>query len=649
MAWLALASLSLLWGVAATAQSMQGASVLSTENLTRGFRLNGHFTIMAQDPNDPQVAYIGTRDGYIYRTYDGGVSWSEILLDVEMTPIPRALREGISVGPLNLRGLTGARWPDTGSRVFVASDAFRPFRPFNLTGVPNLDFFDSNASSFGPNRLLATRSAGPINNLLNAPPMLQGAPPPVQLSFDRTRLFRSEGFRRRLGSNDAPIFINWITVAPHDSRIIIAATSEGLFESRDRGEAWVRTFDTQDEQRRVVNYVYVAPTSRRRFLCTERGLLISDNDGVSYRATRSDLPARFPCYWIAEDPTAPGTIWLGNVLGVSRAQDNGDTFKIMYLKRIPGLQDVSRIIWAPDNPRRLVAMSDEALFVSDDGGINYEVRGWLTFSGQTLISVRFGVNADHLIAATEQDLWQSFDGGQTWRIIAYGKVNWRLRQVLNDPDTGELIVLSQGELLRLTQRALASYNPRKVRALELQIEAEPTLTDTLRVALQVNNAWRADLNDIRQRARASQWMPLLQVEFWAGRAQAELFTSNREIDAEFDPNNADAYPRSTSGEVTNLSLLLNATWDLPSLVFHADELPQGRVFDNNEARARRLHDVIISIYTERRRLQLEAAVEERPDPRRSALRRLRLEELTVQLNLLTNGMFAVASDGAGPQ
>ncbi len=49
--------------------------------------VNGRTTSIAIDPNDPDIAYVGTAQGGVYRTKDGGATWTAIFDDAQSLAI----------------------------------------------------------------------------------------------------------------------------------------------------------------------------------------------------------------------------------------------------------------------------------------------------------------------------------------------------------------------------------------------------------------------------------------------------------------------------------------------------------------------------------------------------------------------------------
>jgi len=97
---------------------------------------------------------------------------------------------------------------------------------------------------------------------------------------------------------------------PLHLNIVFAGTTEGLWRTTDSGKTWIRTTGPEV----IVNDVYVDPTdSNRMLLATDRGGVLASNDGgFSFVASNSGFSARQITSYVG-DAQRPGTIYVGVV------------------------------------------------------------------------------------------------------------------------------------------------------------------------------------------------------------------------------------------------------------------------------------------------------------------------------------------------
>ena len=97
---------------------------------------------------------------------------------------------------------------------------------------------------------------------------------------------------------------------PSNLNIVFAGTTEGLYRTGDSGKTWVRTTGPE----LIVNDVYVSPAdSNRMLLATDRGgVLVSNDGGYSFQQTNNGFSARQITSYIA-DAQQPSKIYVGVV------------------------------------------------------------------------------------------------------------------------------------------------------------------------------------------------------------------------------------------------------------------------------------------------------------------------------------------------
>ncbi|HMF53815.1 MAG TPA: hypothetical protein VK593_05660 [Edaphobacter sp.] len=97
---------------------------------------------------------------------------------------------------------------------------------------------------------------------------------------------------------------------PQHQNIVFAGTTEGLYRTSDSGKTWIRTTGPE----LIVNDVYINPSDTNRImLATDRGgVLVSNDGGSSFRATNQGFSSRQITSYV-EDLQHPGTIYVGLV------------------------------------------------------------------------------------------------------------------------------------------------------------------------------------------------------------------------------------------------------------------------------------------------------------------------------------------------
>jgi photosystem II stability/assembly factor-like uncharacterized protein len=230
-------------------------------------------------PSDPKVIVAGTLKG-VYKTTDSGAHWklitpegSQELHEVESIAIDPKDPKTIYAGTWHLPWKTtddGAHWSNIKEGVIDDSDVFSIIIDPKDPSV----VYASACSGIYKSETAGTRFQ-----------KIQGIPSTAR----RTRVLMQD---------------------PQHQNIVFAGTTEGLYRTTDSGKTWIRTTGPE----LIVNDVFINPTDTNRvMLATDRGgVLVSNDDGASFRPTNAGFSSRQITSYV-EDFNHPGTIYVGLV------------------------------------------------------------------------------------------------------------------------------------------------------------------------------------------------------------------------------------------------------------------------------------------------------------------------------------------------
>lgn len=213
-------------------------------------RIGGRLWSLAVDPANPERIFIGTEEGTIVRSIDGGSSWSERELGPVVTEQARV-------------GFAGPELPDLGDHTVPLFFVYPPDTDYadlpRYLSFPILSFF-----------------VQPDFFYLNAKPLLTD--PEASVLYDLT----SEPTR-------APTPVVRIELCEEARFPILAATSSELFGSDDDGLTFVRLFAvTADE---TIADVVCSPIDPEVIaLATSSGMFVSSNGGATFGPTSGLWP-----------------------------------------------------------------------------------------------------------------------------------------------------------------------------------------------------------------------------------------------------------------------------------------------------------------------------------------------------------------------
>jgi photosystem II stability/assembly factor-like uncharacterized protein len=354
-------------------------------------------------PSQPQVIFAGTSEG-LWRSKDGGKRW---MLLTSKTLVIRSI----------------VITPDKPDRVLIATDDFGIKISANLGD----DFNDANAG-FIHRHILAILPDATERGRILASVYHDGTGGSVFLSRDGGENWLPSS--RGLGTRDVFAFYQM----PDDSNTLYAGTNTGVFRSKDRGESW--TFvgtprETQPAPKKP------APSTRRRAgLSTTVGRYETLPVSMTAQKKKTQTKKKAPKKPAKPEPAlGPGMVELVSQVdditsfvdlegkrGLIAATQHGlfrtmDETKGWEKVSIAGYEADGRVFSVSthkDTPMRVFAGTKQGLYVSNDGGVNWDFndRGPVDMSVKAV--AQDPRDAQLIIVGTNQFIYRSTNGGRTW-------------------------------------------------------------------------------------------------------------------------------------------------------------------------------------------------------------------------------------------
>ncbi len=366
----------------------------------------------APDPHDPSHIYLGTVDGWLYESKDGGASWrhlsridkqrDDLVLDgIVIDPAnPKHLIVGAWVVGANDGGLYmtydgGATWTSQAEmrgqsvralaaapsdpRILVAGTLKGVYRStdggqrWKLISPPDsTEIHEIESVAIDPRDPaiiyagtwhLPWKTTDAGENWANIKQgiiedsdvfsiIVDPESPQVVYASACSGIYKSEDageqFRKVQGIPSAARRTRVLLQDPKHLDIVFAGTTEGLFRSDDAGKGWTRTTDSNV----IVNDVYVdSKDSNHVLLATDRGgILASDDGGNTFHGSNGGFSAR-QITAMKRDSVRPATLYVG----VVNDKEWGGVFQsdnggINWTQRSSGLdgRDVFSLGQAPD-------------------------------------------------------------------------------------------------------------------------------------------------------------------------------------------------------------------------------------------------------------------------------------------------------------
>ncbi len=266
------------------------------------------------------VWVLGSPDGGIYSSHDGGVSWAEdaAIKGQSVRSLTVAPSDGKVIVAGTLKGIfrsrdAGEHWtlisPEGSTEIHeVESVAFDPASPETIYAgtwhlpwkttdggehwssikqgiIDDSDVFSIIVDPMNPKTVYASACSGIYKSDTGGD------------QFQKVQGIPSTARRTRVLKQDLQTLST-----------VFAGTTEGLFKTVDAGKTWSRTTGPEV----IVNDVFIDPgNSQHVLLATDRGgVLTSDDAGVSFRASNDGFTARQVVGYTV-DRQHPGTMYVG--------------------------------------------------------------------------------------------------------------------------------------------------------------------------------------------------------------------------------------------------------------------------------------------------------------------------------------------------
>ncbi|MFI5198089.1 MAG: WD40/YVTN/BNR-like repeat-containing protein [Thermoanaerobaculia bacterium] len=431
---------------------------------------------LVADPALPGVFWAGTAQGGIYRSADGGTSWTS---PPGGAPFPGYAVTSLASDPAQpgavWAGLTGVvkggllvrstdlgrsfevvrRWDDRAGARVVAVASRRGRKVVGVGGDWGVEISEDDGETWR----------------VSAPPLDPGSGVSF-LAFDPVRpgVLYCGSFRHPFRSvddgqtwariangmvEDTEIFE--IDFSPDDPNDFWAATCGWVYRTKDGGASWTRYRDGLSDRR--TQAVRVDPRDANRLLAgTTGGVFESRDRGVSFRRISADVVVNALVF----DPHDPSRLLVGTEAdGVLRSEDGGATLvesnrglsearvsavallpsgRVVVARAADGKSgglwtveaatgDVERLEASPPATVLSLASAGDALLAGAPDGIYRAARAGAPFAKVLPVGTRaFASDGDgRYLAATNAGVYESTNGGNTWRRL--GSLRSRVEDV----------------------------------------------------------------------------------------------------------------------------------------------------------------------------------------------------------------------------
>ncbi len=478
-------------------------------------RVTGNLRAVAVDPTDPKNLYVGTEEGTLAHSTDGGITWDE----VELSPF---LLQTPTIAPQ----LVGD--PFKAFDVFAGFKQYLPpfvydFDPFHRVGLPGAGAAVA-GPSFAPNWVAPFRFSDTPEPLLGA---VAAADPKGYQELTRIKVCPGAEYAvlvatktRLYASPDqasfVPIFstresapIEDVACSQTNPSEILVASGDGTFRSVDGGSSFDimgGAFGTAG-----TTTVVLGPTEK-------------DGKERLYAASGSDL-------------------WIGD-------PNDADS---MHTVASPGPTSIRSIAVTPQS---IWVATDDGVRVSRDAGASWDTSGDVDHFHWNMIAAIPRTTGVELVAALREELVVASDDGATFHPSFRGLSRRRIRQLAASTEgfylvtSGEVWTTTAPRSPRPGDEATRRWAERKLRTL-------PTLTETMERSLARARLSDAHLAEIETKLKTRAWLPSVVLSGGYNRTAGAL-TNDTLV-----TNPTRATQSNGNGE---LDFIVTLNWNLPDVI-----------------------------------------------------------------------------------
>lgn len=379
------------------------------------------------DPGNPRHVFLGTADGHIFASEDGGEHWelrgrAGARLDSIVTAILVDPRGGGII-----YASTWTRDAAAGGGVFRSGDDGRTWVAAGLAGKA------VRALAFAPPAPGAEQDAT----------LVAGALDGVYRSRDAGATWE------QISPVGDPELRNVDSVAvdPANADIIYAGTFHLPWKTTDGGLHWSSIHAGMIDDSDVMSLLADRAHAGRVYASACSGIYRSDNGGEIWQKVQGIPYTARRTVEILQDPARPEIVFAATTEGLWKTADAGSTWD----RITPADWSVTAMVVAAGAPDRvLIGVEQRGVMASDDGGANFHDADSGFFHRQIFSAAADATGTRGILIAlvnAPDFLLDSGDAGRTWQPLGQGPAQATLGGIYASPD-GWLAAVADGGLER---------------------------------------------------------------------------------------------------------------------------------------------------------------------------------------------------------
>jgi photosystem II stability/assembly factor-like uncharacterized protein len=381
----------------------------------------GDVQSLAAVPGNTRTLYLGTSDGHVFGSINGGENWSllgrigEHHDDVIMSMV-------VDVRSASTIYATSWALGSHGGGVYRSADGGHTWQLIGLQGLVV--------------RAIAQAASNPDI-------FVAGATDGVYRSEDAGKNWA------RISPEKHEDLRNFDSIAidPHDPNTIFAGTYHLPWKTVDGGKNWAPVHQGMVDDSDVMSITIDQNDAAHIFASACSGIYQSPDGGANWTKFKGIPKDSRRTVHILQDPKRPMTVYAATTEGLWKTSDGGATWRVIT----PMSWSILSMVIDPENSDRLILGTERlGVQVSGDGGETYHASNQ-GFSHRRIVDA--AVDPQHperalvVLTSNFEPMLETNDAGRTWTPLATGLKSGPPRHIFASPD-GWFAAPGPGGLLR---------------------------------------------------------------------------------------------------------------------------------------------------------------------------------------------------------
>jgi photosystem II stability/assembly factor-like uncharacterized protein len=381
----------------------------------------GDVQSLAAVPGNARALFLGTSDGHVLGSRDGGERW-ELLGRIGEHHDDVIMSMVVDARSANTLYATSWTLSSHGGGVYRSADAGHTWQLIGLEGL-----------------VVRAIAQAPSN-------------PDILVAGATDGVYRSEDSGKhwaRISPEKHEDLRNFDSIAidPDDPNIIYAGTYHLPWKTVDAGKNWIPVHQGMVDDSDVMSITIDQNNASHVFASACSGIYHSPDGGTNWTKFKGIPKDSRRTVHILQDPKRPMTVYAATTEGLWKTSDDGANWRLIT----PVSWSILSMVIDPENSDRLILGTERlGIQVSDNGGQTYRASNQ-GFSHRRIVDA--AVDPQHperalvVLTSNFEPLLETKDAGRTWTPLATGLKSGPPRHIFASPD-GWFAAPGPGGLLR---------------------------------------------------------------------------------------------------------------------------------------------------------------------------------------------------------